>query len=750
MKVKLERMDMDVSNRYRLVIMAYGFAPVGVILFMASGTSLFMQHDFQKAVSLAIAAAFLVGLCAHRLPGMGWIFLRQLRQVTRMCRNIRLGDYSFIGLPNQPGEGEDESEMIGLMRNMNWMAHQIRTRESDLERRVEERTRALSAANRKLRHAKEMVEGHLLSANDSALRQETYFRELFMNSPQAIMLLGTDGEVMEVNGAFEKTFGHPEDEIRGHKARETLVPEGLLPEHDSLWTKILAGRTISLETERRSSGGRPIPVSLICYPVRQNGKTEAVFSIYEDISERRQFEGKLRHQAFHDTLTGIPNRLMLMQRLEKAIADRKQHPGESAALLLIDLDRFKGVNDSLGHPAGDALLISVSRRIRACLRAGDTLARLGGDEFAVLIRGGGCQATVNGIAERIREAAEAPFLVEGSSVHIGASIGIVMEALSYDSGRELLRDADIAMYQAKKMGRGRHVVFTRKMREEAVDSLDMENRLRDAIEEERLALHYQPIVSVSSGRMEGFEALLRWPLKSGGMIPPDRFIPIAEESGLIIPLGKWVVEEACRQLAEWRNRGDASALTMNINISVKQFLQHDFVDLIAAALVRHGVPPECLKLELTETVLMTHTKSAGEKLARLRELGVVLVIDDFGTGYSSLSYIQRFDVDTLKIDRSFIRSMEASDESVEIVKTIIALSRALGLTVVAEGVEERSQLAALSALDCENAQGYLFSKPVDPAAAGRLIEDPTRFSREFFGGAEGAETEEFEGLRRLA
>ena len=453
------------------------------------------------------------------------------------------------------------------------------------------------------------------------------------------------------------------------------------------------------------------------------GTFEGVYFVYEDITERKSFEAQLTHQAFHDSLTGLPNRSLFLERLGRAIERGKRRPGYQFAVLLLDLDRFKRINDSLGHLAGDLLLKGIARRLEACLRSVDTVARLGGDEFAVLLEEFGSAREVIQVTDRIREVLDRPFqLTGGNEVYCEASIGIVLKTQRYTSAEEILRDSDIAMYRSKESGKDR-LAFTRKMHEMAVENLRMENELRQGLKNGDLTLHYQPVVGVSDGRLLGFEALVRWRHPQLGMILPARFIPLAEETGLIVPLGEWVINQALRQLRQWRKEvADTGHLFLSVNISSKQFRQPDLVDSIRRGLIGHHVDPSLLKLEITESVIMRDAKSSVEKLSKLKSLGVELLVDDFGTGYSSLSYLQRFPISGLKIDRSFISGEGDERENMEIVRTVIALAGNLGLAVVAEGVETEGQLEMLRTLGCGSAQGYYFSRPLDAPSATRFIE----------------------------
>jgi diguanylate cyclase (GGDEF)-like protein len=383
-------------------------------------------------------------------------------------------------------------------------------------------------------------------------------------------------------------------------------------------------------------------------------------------------------------------------------------------VLFLDLDRFKVINDSLGHFIGDQLLVGIARRLESSLRPGDTVARLGGDEFTVLLEDLNSVTEAIDVANRLQNSLSAPFSLDGREVFTTVSIGIAFSTIGYEHPDDVLRDADTAMYRAKMLGKDRHEVFDKAMHARALNLLQLENDLRRAIDRQELVLHYQPIVSLNSGRIKGFEALVRWRHPQRGYISPMDFVPIAEETGLIIPIGQWVFEEACRQVKEWQEQlPQFSSLQMSINLSNRQFAQADLIEQIRNTLLRLDVKPSCIKLEITESMMMQNVESAIDMLKQIRGLGIELSMDDFGTGYSSLNYLRRFPISTLKIDRSFVSQMTGENDNAEIVKTILMLATNLNMNVVAEGIETESQLAQLCRLACGYGQGFLFSKPLD-------------------------------------
>ncbi|MBW4417645.1 MAG: EAL domain-containing protein [Myxacorys californica WJT36-NPBG1] len=454
------------------------------------------------------------------------------------------------------------------------------------------------------------------------------------------------------------------------------------------------------------------------------GKAYRMVGSQTDITERKRAEEQLLHDALHDSLTGLANRVLFMDRLGHAIQLSKRHENYFFAVLFIDLDRFKVINDSLGHMVGDHLLVIIAERLSQCLRVGDTFARLGGDEFVILLDDIRNDEDATEIAERVQQALKHPFQLNGQEIFVTASTGIILSTTRYERPEDLLRDADTAMYRAKALGRDRQQVFDPSMHDHAVALLHMENDMRRALQNQEFRLYYQPIVSIRNNRINGFEALVRWQHPKRGLIAPSEFIPIAEETGLIIPLGWWVMREACRQMREWQIQFPMNPpLTISVNVSSRQFAQPDLVDQVQQILQETGFSAQCLKLEITESTVMENADAAVAMLHKLRDLGIHLSIDDFGTGYSSLGYLHRFPVDTLKIDRSFITNVEDDHEKMEIIRTVVTLAWNLGLDVVAEGVETKRQLAQLKALKCDNGQGYIFSRPMDQAAAAALLSE---------------------------
>jgi diguanylate cyclase (GGDEF)-like protein len=445
-----------------------------------------------------------------------------------------------------------------------------------------------------------------------------------------------------------------------------------------------------------------------------------------EIAERKQAQEQLQHKAFYDELTNLPNRRAMLQKLQTAIEMAQEQPEYTYALLFLDCDRFKLVNDVYGHTVGDRLLVAVSRRVSACLRPFDTIARFGGDEFAILIDGVDTVDTAVALAQRIRTRLKEPFSIDSQRLFTNTSIGIVLGCPDYREPETILRDADTAMYGAKFAGAD-YQIFDVAMHRKVQKSLQLETDLRTALDRQELCVFYQPIVALASKQIVGFEALLRWQNPEQGLISPVEFIPIAENTGAIVPIGYWVLQEACQQLLLWRSQRLVDTTTsMNVNLSAKQFAQLDLIDQIDRILDETQLDPESLRLEITESVIIENTEMAASMLQRLRERRIQLCIDDFGTGYSSLSYLHHFPVNILKIDRDFVQRLNARDNPAEVVRAIIGLAHHLGMTVTAEGVEMDVQFEQLLQMQCECAQGYLFSKPLPANQMELLLRERLR------------------------
>ena len=558
--------------------------------------------------------------------------------------------------------------------------------------------------------------------------REEYFRSAFDNAA-GMGILSSDGRWLQVNGSLCDLLGYGEQELLALNVRDVVHREDVGTVLAQM-RELLCGGAGSYQSEKRflDSRGREVWVLTSASVVRKDALTDSrlIFQL-QDITDRKRAEERLQYDAFHDALTGLPNRSLFMEHLRHSVERARRGKGYVFAVLFLDFDRFKVINDSLGHLLGDRLLVEVASRLKECVRTIDTVARLGGDEFTVLLDDMSHPEDTDAVLARIQQAVARPFDLGGHEVYTSASIGVTLSTVGYVSAEDALRDADTAMYKAKQLGRARYVMFDPQMHSTAVELLSMETDLRKAVERGELLLHYQPIYSLSKNRLAGFEALVRWNHPQRGMVPPAEFITLAEENGLILQIGEWVIREACRQLKQWRDSWAAAhGLYITVNLSGRQFTQPDLVEQVVYAAHGAELPLGCLKLEVTESVLMENIDVAITKLEQLRDLGVEISIDDFGTGYSSLSYLHRLPIDTLKVDRSFVMRMSGEDENTEIVRTIITLAKSLEMKVVAEGVETQEQRALLQALRCDAAQGFLFSRPLDARAAEDLLpkEDP--------------------------
>jgi diguanylate cyclase (GGDEF)-like protein/PAS domain S-box-containing protein len=552
------------------------------------------------------------------------------------------------------------------------------------------------------------------------------FNAAFEHAAIGMAVLSAKGSLLWVNRSLCSFLGYAESELMSSSLKAVTHEDDLMTALAGL-KSMLRRRSdfLQMEVRHQRRGGEQVWAlwNVARFQGARDAETYLILQL-QDITERKQSEEQLRHDAFHDPLTGLPNRALFADHVKLTIARAKRIASRRFAVLFCDLDRFKVINDSLGHVAGDQLLVEVARRLENCLRQGDTVARVGGDEFTILLDDlvGETETEAVAVAERIQKEVSAAIVLSGREVFTTMSIGVAAGATNYSDPEDILRDADTAMYRAKSLGKARHVVFDHSMHASAVNLLQIETDLRKALERDQFHLLYQPIVSLDDFKLCGFEALVRWQHPERGLISPLDFIPIAEETGPIIQLGEWALHEACRQMREWQEKyPQASPFFMSVNLSAKQFNHTLLIAQVDNALRRTGLNPRQLKLEITEGAVMENIDTAAEMLRHLRDLGVQLAIDDFGTGYSSLSYLHRFPIDTLKIDRSFVTRMANNTENVEIVRTIVMLAQVLGMDVVAEGVETREQLKLLRDLKCEYGQGYYFSRPSSPADAEKII-----------------------------
>jgi diguanylate cyclase (GGDEF)-like protein/PAS domain S-box-containing protein len=551
---------------------------------------------------------------------------------------------------------------------------------------------------------------------------ERHFRALAANSSDAVVVVDSKGRIMGDNPGIAAMLGHegvPTDgvDILGVVCEE----DGDVARAVFSNTLLVPGEVFSTELRVRHADGSLVWIAARAVNLEHDPDVGGVVVNLHDVTDRKRAEEELAHRAFHDSLTGLPNRALFRNRVDHAI-DRSARAGTDPAIAYVDLDGFKTVNDSLGHDAGDEVLREVARRLEAVLRSGDTVARLGGDEFAVLIEHGAEPlAEVESIAQRILEALRAPFVVDGHRVVVGASVGVAAGDGEAD-GSALLRNADIAMYRAKSGGKGRWVHYEPTMRTEAVERLRLEADIASALDSDQLELHYQPVFDLQTDRLVGFEALLRWHHPARGVLSPDRFIPLAEENGQIVPMGRWVLVEACRTAVRWQALHPAEPpLSMAVNVSARQLASDDLVQHVAEALAGSGLPPSSLVLELTETSLIRDAAAVTTRLHELRALGVRLAVDDFGTGFSSISHLRQFPVDILKIDRSFVDTITDGDELPAILRGLLDLSRTLQLETVAEGIESDVQRQRLRQEQCLHGQGFLFARPLPADEAEDLL-----------------------------
>jgi len=551
---------------------------------------------------------------------------------------------------------------------------------------------------------------------------EERFRALFEHAPIGICMAETTGQIALANPALGTLLGYSPDELHARAIADITHPDDRAQDR-VLFQDIIAARTQAAPREKRylHRDGHAVSASLVVFPIKdQHGTVSRLVAMIQDNTARKAFDDQLRHQAFHDPLTALPNRALFLDRLEQALVRGLRRAGP-AVVLSLDLDRFKVINDSLGHDAGDRLLVAVAARLRTCVRQEDTVARFGGDEFAVLLSEMAHTGQAVETAERLIAALAAPFRLGNHDVVIETSIGVVTTTPSATAAA-VMRDADVALYRAKAAGRGRYAIFDETMQMYALERLELEADLRLALERDEFTVYYQPKIVLTTGQLEGMEALVRWQSPTRGLVSPAAFIPVAEETGLIHPLGQWVLAEACRQTRCWNAQAPGMPAVVGcVNLSARQFTQPTLVADVARALEESGVDPRHVQLEITESVAMGNAEATIQTLQQLKGLGVQLAIDDFGTGYSSLAYLKRFPVDTLKIDRAFVTGLKCDSEDAAIVTAVIGLGRALGLTVVAEGVETAGEATQLRALGCELGQGYYFARPLPPEQADAFV-----------------------------
>lgn len=546
----------------------------------------------------------------------------------------------------------------------------------------------------------------------------------FESTADGIVVMGLDRRIITCNQKFIEMWDIDPEIIEGGDGERLIEsiatrlsePEDFRRQLDAIYADPKAVVTGILELK----DGRIF--ERYSQPQYMKGEPVGRVACFRDITERNRAEEALLHYALHDTLTDLPNRVSFMNHLKQAVDRAAENTYSKFSVLFLDLDRFKVINDSLGHAVGDKLLIAIASRLKACVRPGDIVARLGGDEFTILLNRSGDVEEAVSVAERLQAKISEPFRIDNYEVFTTASIGIIVSGNAARQAEEYLRDADAAMYRAKETGKARYEVFDREMHVRNMNLLQVETDLRHAVERREFEVLYQPIVDIRTGSVREFEALIRWRHPIHGLVGPNEFVHVAEETGLIIPIGKWVIEESCRQMADWQ-RKFAAKLSVSVNLSAKQLMHPNLTSQVSTILVENDLAPSQLKLEVTESTVMEHSDRSQKVLTDLDRLGISLSTDDFGTGYSSLSYLQRFPFERLKIDRSFINLMDKDEKSGAIVKTILMLGENLGIEVVAEGIETVSQLEKLRALGCTIGQGFLFSRPIDRESAEDFLSN---------------------------
>jgi diguanylate cyclase (GGDEF)-like protein/PAS domain S-box-containing protein len=641
------------------------------------------------------------------------IFLSALDDILDKVKAFNVGGVDYITKPFQIEEV--------LVRVENQLALQaakaeIHALNTQLEEKVQQRTIELKKeiaerliAAQLLEESERRLEGILTSLEDVVWSISLIDRRILYLNKAVEKVYGCKVQDFLNNSSLRFEMVHPDERIKVKQAFQSLSREA----------------DLDIEYRIVRTGGEIRWVRDRAHLVRDEfGRASHIDGITSDITAQKEAEEKLIHDALYDTLTGLPNRNLFMERVKMAIDQSKRHAQRLFAVLFIDLDRFKLINDSLGHLSGDRLLVGIARRLEECLRHTDTVARLGGDEFTILLAEVERANDVTMVAERLIEKLSVPFEIEGHQIFTSASIGIVFGSTEYQAGAEMLRDADIAMYRAKDLGKSCYAIFDQKMYERTLNLLQLENDLRSGIDRREFILYYQPIVTLTTGRLTGFEVLLRWQHPQRGIVSPVDFISVAEDTGLIVPLGELVLEEACRQFRAWQQQYPfAHTLKVSVNLASQQIQQTNLIPILDRILLETGLSGTSLKLEITEGTLLDRSDRILTTLKNIQKRGVELSIDDFGTGYSSLSYLHRFPIDTIKIDRSFIIGMTEDEENIEIVKTIITLAESLGMEAIAEGIETQAQVDALKQLGCQFGQGYFFAKPLDPQSAETLLKE---------------------------
>ena len=603
----------------------------------------------------------------------------------------------------------------GLVWFLNKTERRMKQAHKTFEARIEDQARQLTLFNdfftREVAdHQRDLLEFQLIN-------------RIFEHSLEGIIISDAQGRILKINPAFTLITGYSENECLGQNPR--LLQSGIHGDafYQEMWTSLKKTGRWENEIWNRRKNGEAYPQWLSMSAITtEHGEMTHYIAVFHDISELKHSQRQIAHQAYHDALTGLPNRQLFKDHLEMAIA-QAQRRNTKVGVIFLDIDRFKQVNDSLGYPVGDALLQEVARRLKHCCRNVDTVARLGGDEFMIVLpdlHAGGHDAVE--VAERILDSLAHPFSFRAQEVISSASLGLTLYPVDGQDVVTLEKNADIAMNRAKEQGRNTYVLYTRTMQDSVIQRLDLERDLRRAVKNEEFTLHYQPQVDIQSGRIIGMEALLRWQKPGDVPISPDVFIPLAEETGLIVPLGEWVLRTACRQTKQWRDSG-FEELTIAINLSAKQFQDERLIRVVQDVLGETGLPAESLRLEITEHTVMKDVEKAITMMIVLRKLGVRLSIDDFGTGYSSLHYLKSFPLDEIKIDKSFVKDIPTHRDDVAIAKAIFSLAHSMDMKVLAEGVETVTQLEFMREHKCDGMQGFLFSKAISTEEFTALLKE---------------------------
>ncbi|HJS29829.1 MAG TPA: EAL domain-containing protein [Anaerolineales bacterium] len=687
----------------------------GVTIQMEMAPVLARETDLRNQGILVASLTIIAGII------MAVLFSRSvttpLGELVRASRSVSLGEM------NHPVPADANDEIGEVARAFNDMVDTLNQAREDLENRVRKRTLDLEEANQRL----QIQMAELETTREALQESEQRFSLAAQGANDGIWDWDIRTDQVYYSDRWKSMLGLAEavldpsiESWLGRIHRDDIGQvRADLHAH-------LEGATNLFESEHRilHKNGTYLWVLSRGLAVKDaGGVAYRMAGSQTDTTERKKAEEQLLYDAFHDSLTGLPNRALFIDRVGRAIERVKRLPNYRFAVLFLDLDRFKVINDSLGHSIGDQLLIGIARRLELFLRSIDTVARLGGDEFVILIEDIVELEDTSRVARRILDEVALPFYLDDQKVFSTVSIGVVHSIPTYERPEDILRDADIAMYRAKSLGRARFEIFESSMRASVIARLAVENDLRRAIGFQEFKVHYQPILDLKADRIIGFEALIRWDHPDRGLIPPEEFIPIAEETGLIIPIDWWVLRKAAEQLAAWQNEFPLDPpLTMSVNVSSQHFHQLDLVKQVENILEITGLDPRCLKIEITENVFMESETEEVPGISELRSMGVQLQIDDFGTGYSSLGYLQRFPIDTIKIDRSFVSRMEDDSTNAEIVRTILKLARELDMTTIAEGVETTEQMQQLKDLACEFGQGFLISHPVSQDEATLLIQ----------------------------